>query len=71
MMGKLSYTKGTVIIQCPGCQQRHLIADHLDWFDNDHRLGKKTIEEILEARGEPIMKSLDGHCIEAEPKLMK
>jgi hypothetical protein len=57
-MSKLGYTKGTVIIQCPGCKKRHLIADHLNWFDLDHRHGKKTIEEILETRGEAIRRSL-------------
>lgn len=68
LMGKLAYKKGTVIIQCPGCKQRHLIADHLDWFDNDHRLGKRTIEEVLEERGETITRTLEGVCLEFEPK---
>lgn len=64
-MSKHSYTKGTVIIQCPGCKKRHLIADHLNWFDSDHRHGKRTIEEILEARGETIRRSLsDGEALE-------
>lgn len=58
-MSKLGYTRGTVIIQCPGCKNRHLIADHLNWFDADHRLGKRTIEEILESRGEKVSRSLE------------
>jgi protein import protein ZIM17 len=57
-MGKLAYTKGTVLIQCPGCKSQHLIADHLNWFDKSHRLGKNTIEEVMEARGEKIRRSL-------------
>lgn len=30
---KKSYEKGVVIIQCPECKARHLIADHLGWFN--------------------------------------
>jgi len=69
MMGKLAYTKGTVLIQCPGCQSRHLIADHLNWFD----LGKRSIEQILEDRGETIRRHIgvggsnEGGTIELLP----
>lgn len=28
-VSKQAYHKGTVLIQCPGCKNRHLIADHL------------------------------------------
>jgi protein import protein ZIM17 len=28
-----SYEKGVVLIQCPECKARHLIADHLGWFN--------------------------------------
>jgi len=28
-MSKQAYTSGTVLITCPGCKSRHLIADHL------------------------------------------
>lgn len=29
---KRSYTRGIVLVQCPECKNRHLIADHLGWF---------------------------------------
>jgi mitochondrial protein import protein ZIM17 len=40
---KHGYHKGTVLVQCPGCKARHVIADHLKVFmDNS-----STLEDIL------------------------
>ncbi|KIJ65180.1 hypothetical protein HYDPIDRAFT_175201 [Hydnomerulius pinastri MD-312] len=59
---KRSYERGIVIIQCPSCKNRHLIADHLGWFKDDTAEGKlRTIEDILRARGEEVRRgNLDG-----------
>lgn len=52
-MSRAAYERGLVIIQCDGCTNRHLIADHLGWMD--HRLGRGVdIERILKERGETV-----------------
>lgn len=49
-----SYEKGIVLVQCPGCKNRHLIADHLGWFKESTEGNLRTIEDILKARGEAV-----------------
>ncbi|KAF5362408.1 hypothetical protein D9756_002660 [Leucocoprinus leucothites] len=52
---KHAYEKGIVLVQCPGCKNRHLIADHLGWFKESTEEGKlRTIEDILKAKGENV-----------------
>ncbi|OAD73528.1 hypothetical protein PHYBLDRAFT_95282, partial [Phycomyces blakesleeanus NRRL 1555(-)] len=50
VMSKLSYTKGVVLIQCPKCENRHLIADNLGWF----RDTKVNVEDLMKENGEEV-----------------
>lgn len=51
---KSSYDNGVVLVQCPSCENRHLIADRLGWFkDNKGGVG---LEEIMKERGDEIVK---------------
>ncbi|KAF8269661.1 DNL zinc finger-domain-containing protein [Lactarius quietus] len=52
---KRAYEKGIVLIECPGCKQRHLIADNLGWFKDSTEDGKlRNVEDLLRSRGESI-----------------
>jgi protein import protein ZIM17 len=53
-MSKHGYHKGTVLIACPSCKNRHIIADHLGIFLDD----KTTLEDILAKQGANVTK---GH----------
>ncbi|XP_071690169.1 uncharacterized protein [Rutidosis leptorrhynchoides] len=46
-----SYEKGVVVARCGGCNNYHLISDHLGIFGE-----KGSIEDILAARGEEVRK---------------
>ncbi|XAR72126.1 hypothetical protein NMG60_11018652 [Bertholletia excelsa] len=46
-----SYEKGVVVVRCGGCNNLHLIADHLGWFGEPG-----NIEDLLAARGEEVKK---------------
>ncbi|XP_041022969.1 uncharacterized protein LOC121264010 [Juglans microcarpa x Juglans regia] len=46
-----SYEKGVVVARCGGCNNLHLIADHLGWFGEPG-----SIEDYLAARGEEVKK---------------
>ncbi|KAI4826371.1 zf-DNL-domain-containing protein [Aureobasidium sp. EXF-8845] len=51
-MSKQGYHHGTILITCPGCKNRHLIADHLKIF-SDKRI---TLEDILAEKGQLLKK---------------
>lgn len=47
IISKQGYEHGTVLVQCPQCKNRHLIADHLNVFGQ----GKKSLTDILSEHG--------------------
>jgi len=48
-----AYENGVVIAICPGCENKHLIADNLGWF-GDSRI---DLETLMAAKGEQITRS--------------
>ncbi|KAL1966905.1 hypothetical protein VTN77DRAFT_3649 [Rasamsonia byssochlamydoides] len=51
-MSKHGYHKGTVLISCPSCHNRHVISDHLGIFLDQ----KSTLEDILQQKGMTLTK---------------
>lgn len=49
---KHAYTKGIVVVQCPNCEVKHLLADNLGWW---HDGEGKNIEYILKEKGEKFI----------------
>lgn len=64
---KQAYSKGTVLIQCPGCKNRHLIADNLKIF----RDNKVNLEDILKAKGESVATTTDDLAFEDIPESLR
>ncbi|KAF9733023.1 hypothetical protein PMIN06_006864 [Paraphaeosphaeria minitans] len=46
-VSKQGYHHGTVLISCPGCKNRHLVADHMKIFSDK----SVTLEDIMRERG--------------------
>ncbi|KAL5531571.1 hypothetical protein ACEPAG_4448 [Sanghuangporus baumii] len=60
---KRAYERGIVIVQCPKCKNRHLIADHLGWFKTTEGTDDgtlKTIEDIMRAKGQTVSRGRIG-----------
>jgi hypothetical protein len=54
-----AYETGVVIVECPSCDSRHLVADHLGWFGE-----KGTVEDFAAARGGGVLRRVAGGGVE-------
>lgn len=64
---KQAYTHGTVLIQCPGCKGRHLIADNLKFFEDKNI----NLEDLLAAQGESVAKDASDLAFKDIPESLR
>ncbi len=58
-----AYKHGVVLVKCPGCQNHHLIADRLGWFEDRGEDGKGwDVEKLLAEVGENV-KAVSGEDV--------
>jgi len=58
---KRAYETGIVLVTCPKCKNRHLIADHIGWFKESTFGGQlKTVEDLMRAKGEKVTRGQLG-----------
>lgn len=67
VMSKQAYQQGTILVQCPGCKSRHLVADHLKIF-SDNRI---KLEDIMKAQGEQVRTDTNDLIFEDIPDSLK
>ncbi|KAI1382472.1 DNL zinc finger-domain-containing protein [Hypoxylon crocopeplum] len=61
-ISKQGYHKGSVLITCPSCRNRHVISDHLDIFGNR----KITVEDLMREKGQLVKRGTLGEAGDVE-----
>eukprot|EP00182_Erythrolobus_australicus_P003432 CAMPEP_0185834234 /NCGR_PEP_ID=MMETSP1353-20130828/4836_1 /TAXON_ID=1077150 /ORGANISM="Erythrolobus australicus, Strain CCMP3124" /LENGTH=184 /DNA_ID=CAMNT_0028532633 /DNA_START=9 /DNA_END=563 /DNA_ORIENTATION=+ len=62
---KRSYNHGVVLIQCAGCQNRHLVADHLGWYPWLSNENQNTdMESIARSQGQQDVRRVSIDALE-------
>lgn len=57
---KQAYTKGSVLVICPGCKATHLVADNLDFFGYSSAKAASIEGEVTRITAPPTAKDGDG-----------
>ncbi|KAI0833973.1 DNL zinc finger-domain-containing protein [Hypoxylon sp. FL0890] len=61
-ISKQGYHKGSVLITCPSCRNRHIISDHLNIFGDR----KITIEDLMREKGQLVKRGTLGETGDIE-----
>ena len=63
---KDSYYFGVVLVRCDGCNNLHLVADNLGWFEQDgvYRGKSINVETLLKNKGLHVHKFISDESIE-------
>lgn len=61
---KQAYDHGVVIVRCPGCDNLHLVADRLGWFDDQSWDVQKALSEM----GDKVVAVNDDNILQLTPK---
>lgn len=59
-ISKHAYNNGVVLVRCPGCENLHLIADRLGWFEDE----STDVESLLRQRGEQVKVVTEDNVME-------